>query len=75
MKNEKSKRNVPKIWWDLLATYLHGVCGYLPGKKTGKCRNYELDVPWNPNSVACKFFTKEHEEELKGQMNIFDFVK
>lgn len=48
---------------------------YIFGKKYGKCRNYELDAPWNPNFIACKFFTVEHEEELKGQMNIFDFVK
>nr|DAK83099.1 MAG TPA: hypothetical protein [Caudoviricetes sp.] len=31
MKNEKSKRNVPKIWRDLLATYLHGMCGLHSG--------------------------------------------
>ena len=45
--------------------------------KAGKhcrCRNYELDADWNPNWTACKFFTKDEIEEIKGQMNIFDFV-
>ena len=39
-----------------------------------QCRNYELNADWNPNWIACKFFTKDEIEEIQGQMNIFDFV-
>lgn len=43
------------------------------GKKC-KCLNYELDAEWNSNWTACKFFVEDENEEIKGQMNIFDFV-
>ena len=46
---------------------------FMVGKRC-RCRNYELDVDWNPNWTACKFFTKDEIEEIQGQMNIFDFV-
>lgn len=46
---------------------------FMIGKRC-RCRNYELDVDWNPNWTACKFFTKDEIEEIQGQMNIFDFV-
>lgn len=27
-----------------------------------------------PNYIACKFFTDEKEDEIKGQMDIFDLL-
>lgn len=50
-------------------------CSMFKIGKRCKCLNYKLDVDWNPNWTACKFFTKDEIEEIHGQMNIFDFVK
>lgn len=49
-------------------------CSMLKIEKKCKCLNYELDVEWNPNWTACKFFAEDNIEEMEGQMNIFDFV-
>lgn len=46
---------------------------YRSGKHS-RCLNYNGDVDWKPNYIACKFFTDEKEDEIKGQMDIFDFL-
>jgi hypothetical protein len=32
-------------------------------------------VDWKPNYIACKFFTDEKEDEIKGQIDIFDLLQ
>lgn len=43
-------------------------------EKHPRCLNYNGDVDWKPNYIACKFFTDEKEDEIKGQMDIFDLL-
>lgn len=47
---------------------------YRPGKHP-RCLNYNGDVDWKPNYIACKFFTDEKEDEIKGQIDIFDLLQ
>lgn len=47
---------------------------YRSGKHP-RCLNYNGDVDWKPNYIACKFFTDEKEDEIKGQIDIFDLLQ
>lgn len=49
-------------------------CARYRSGKHPRCLNYNGDVDWKPNYIACKFFADDEEEEIKGQMNIFDLI-
>lgn len=57
-------------------SYMHNCseCRYFKDEKIPRCVNYELDAVWNGNWIACKFYDYEEENQLEGQMNIFDLM-
>lgn len=46
---------------------------FLQGKKA-TCLKYPGEIQWKGTYTACRFFETEDEEQLRGQMNIFDLL-
>ena len=41
--------------------------------KHPRCLQYELEIDWNPDYIACKFYNLE-KSLIDGQVNIFDLL-
>ena len=48
-------------------------CRFFYGDKHPRCLQYELEIDWNPDYIACKFYNLE-ESQIDGQGNIFDLL-
>lgn len=48
-------------------------CRFFRNGKEPRCLQYEIEVTWRPDYIACKFCNQE-ESEIDGQMNIFDLL-
>lgn len=48
-------------------------CRFFRDGKHPQCLQYELEIDWNPNYIACKFYNLE-ESQIDGQVNIFDLL-
>lgn len=49
-------------------------CNAFVDGKHSICRNYGNTVIWKGSYPACKFYNYEDTEQLKGQIDIFDFL-
>ena len=48
-------------------------CRFFRGGKHPQCLQYELEIDWKPDYIACKFYNLE-EIQIDGQVNIFDLL-
>ena len=48
-------------------------CRFFYGGKFPRCLQYELEIDWNPDYIACKFYNLE-KSLIDGQVNIFDLL-
>ena len=53
--------------------YICSDCRFFYGDKHPRCLQYELEIDWNPDYIACKFYNLE-ESQIDGQVNIFDLL-
>lgn len=71
-------RKISEMYRRSGGTSYHHICSECVSFISGKhsvCKNYGAEVPWKGNYPACKFYNLEDNEQLTGQMDIFDLLK